>query len=222
MQALTIKDIWTVIKKNFLWLVAIPIIMVLLTITVYSQILSKQYTSTAQIFITVNPNKNSAQSYESILMTKGLTDTYSKVIKSPKVLKHVQKDTRVELSQLSKNLTVDVDEDSLVFTMTFKDFHPKKSKQVVNAVAKYSSTSLKSLLSGTKVTMISKGEIGTPVSNINKYILAFIAGVLLSLFFLLVQLISDTRLKNEDELENMGVIVLGDVPNIKSTEGVEV
>lgn len=94
MHTLSFKDIWSVAKKNIIWIIAIPIVLLATVFILYSYFIPKQYTSNVQLFVTVNADGVASQTYESLLMTQGLTDTYAKLIQSPKVLKNVVKETK--------------------------------------------------------------------------------------------------------------------------------
>ncbi|MBC6162677.1 hypothetical protein HB999_04305 [Listeria booriae] len=217
MHALSFKDIWSVAKKNIIWIIAIPVVLLATVFILYSYFIPKQYTSNVQLFVTVNAERAASQTYESLLMTQGLTDTYAKLIQSPKVLKNVVKETKsVEsFEAIQKKTTVNVDEKSLVYSISYKSENPEESAVVVNAIAKYASEELKALVKGTKVTIITSGEYGTMISNVSKYIITFVIGIILSISFLIIAILLDTIVTKEEQLVEMGVAILGDVPHIR-------
>ncbi|MBC1290930.1 YveK family protein [Listeria booriae] len=217
MHALSFKDIWSVAKKNIIWIIAIPVVLLATVFILYSYFIPKQYTSNVQLFVTVNAEGAASQTYESLLMTQGLTDTYAKLIQSPKVLKNVVKETKsVEsFEAIQKKTTVNVDEKSLVYSISYKSENPEESAVVVNAIAKYASEELKALVKGTKVTIITSGEYGTMISNVSKYIITFVIGIILSISFLIIAILLDTIVTKEEQLVEMGVAILGDVPHIR-------
>ncbi|MBC1358424.1 hypothetical protein HCA78_01740 [Listeria booriae] len=217
MHALSFKDIWSVAKKNIIWIIAIPVVLLATVFILYSYFIPKQYTSNVQLFVTVNAEGAASQTYESLLMTQGLTDTYAKLIQSPKVLKNVVKETKsVEsFEAIQKKTAVNVDEKSLVYSISYKSENPEESAVVVNAIAKYASEELKALVKGTKVTIITSGEYGTMISNVSKYIITFVIGIILSISFLIIAILLDTIVTKEDQLVEMGVAILGDVPHIR-------
>lgn len=217
MHALSFKDIWSVAKKNIIWIIAIPVVLLATVFILYSYFIPKQYTSNVQLFVTVNAEGAASQTYESLLMTQGLTDTYAKLIQSPKVLKNVVKETKsVEsFEAIQKKTAVNVDEKSLVYSISYKSKNPEESAVVVNAIAKYASEELKALVKGTKVTIITSGEYGTMISNVSKYIITFVIGIILSISFLIIAILLDTIVTKEEQLVEMGVAILGDVPHIR-------
>ncbi|MBC1552253.1 hypothetical protein HB901_06020 [Listeria booriae] len=217
MHALSFKDIWSVAKKNIIWIIAIPVVLLATVFILYSYFIPKQYTSNVQLFVTVNAEGAASQTYESLLMTQGLTDTYAKLIQSPKVLKNVVKETKsVEsFEAIQKKTAVNVDEKSLVYSISYKSENPEESAVVVNTIAKYASEELKALVKGTKVTIITSGEYGTMISNVSKYIITFVIGIILSISFLIIAILLDTIVTKEDQLVEMGVAILGDVPHIR-------
>ncbi|MBC1475366.1 hypothetical protein HB852_12155 [Listeria grandensis] len=217
MHTLSFKDIWSVAKKNILWIIAIPFALLLAVFVLYSYFIPKQYTSDVQLFVTVNANGAASQTYESLLMTQGLTDTYAKLIQSPKVMRNVAKETKSKeaIDTIRNKTTVNVDEKSLVYSISYKSGNPKESALVVNTIAKYASEELKALVKGTKVTTIMSGELGVAISNVSKYIIAFIIGVILSISFLIIAILLDTIVTKEEQLSEMGIDVLGDIPHVR-------
>ncbi|KGL41988.1 hypothetical protein BMT55_03780 [Listeria newyorkensis] len=217
MHTLSFKDIWSVAKKNIIWITAFPIVLLATVFILYSYFIPKQYTSNVQLFVTVNADGVASQTYESLLMTQGLTDTYAKLIQSPKVLKNVVKETKAveSFEEIQRKTAVNVDEKSLVYSISYKSENPEESALVVNAIAKYASKELKALVKGTKVTIITSGEYGTAISNVSKYIITFIIGIILSISFLIIAILLDTIVTKEEQLTDMGVVVLGDVPHVR-------
>lgn len=157
-----------------------------------------------------------------ITLNQKLVSTYSVLVKSKTVLDQVLENLNMDKSleeNLKKNIEVKAVEDTQVIEITYRNENPKTAYKVANELANVFCKKVAEIYNINNVYIVDKAEIEEEPYNINhaKDILIFaIAGMGLSCIIIFIRSLFDTTVKTQEDVEkNTGLIVLGQIPEIK-------
>ncbi|MBA3927623.1 YveK family protein [Listeria rustica] len=213
-----------IIKNNLIWLIALPLIAMVIAFGISKYYLVPQYTSSAQIFITTNVESDSEKEttvYSEQLRTNmQMANTFNTILKSSRMLETVRSELHLTESNdaLAKKISIQSDKDSLVFTVSVEDSSPDRAQKIVNTITKTYQKDLPKLISNNKVIILEPASLPLEPSSPNVIIntmIAFVLGIIGSV--LLVSLIYLFRnvIESEDDLEELSLKFVGDIPLIK-------
>ncbi|MBC1512309.1 YveK family protein [Listeria booriae] len=213
-----------IIKNNLIWLIALPLIAMVIAFGISKYYLVPQYTSSAQIFITTNVDSGSEKEttvYSEQLRTNmQMANTFNTILKSSRMMETVRSELNLAETNdaLAKKISIQSDKDSLVFTVSVEDASPKRAQKIVNTITKTYQKDLPKLISNNKVIILEPASLPLESSSPNVIIntmIAFVLGIIGSV--LLVSLIYLFRnvIEGEDDLEELSLKFIGDIPLIK-------
>ncbi|MBC1228027.1 YveK family protein [Listeria booriae] len=213
-----------IIKNNLIWVIALPLIAMVIAFGISKYYLVPQYTSSAQIFITTNVESDSEKEttvYSEQLRTNmQMANTFNTILKSSRMMETVRSELNLAETNeaLAKKISIQSDKDSLVFTVSVEDASPKRAQKIVNTITKTYQKDLPKLISNNKVIILEPASLPLESSSPNVIIntmIAFVLGIIGSV--LLVSLIYLFRnvIEGEDDLEELSLKFIGDIPLIK-------
>ncbi|MBC6308694.1 capsular biosynthesis protein [Listeria sp. FSL L7-1582] len=220
LKNLTVGNIWKTFKKSFVWLILI-ICLALASVYTYSNYVAKpEYTSSFQILLNAEQTDAQAKSSEGVRNNIQLINTFTSVLQSGKIMDLVKEKVKTDdsSSKLSADTKITSNENSLVLTINYTGTDSKKVSEISTAMLNVVSEEIPSIFKGTTVTVLEKSSAPTTPSNNSMYILAIMVGCLLSATLLFVLCSMDTTVQNMEQLENIGLPFLGDIPKFKSSE----
>ncbi|MBC1435188.1 hypothetical protein HB848_07520 [Listeria rocourtiae] len=213
-----------IIKNNVMWLIALPLIAMVIAFGISKYYIVPQYTSSAQIFITTNAESGSEKEtavYSEQLKTNiQMANTFNTILKSSRTLETVRTELNLTESNdaLAKKINIQSDKDSLVFTVSVEDASPEKAQKIVNKITETYQKDLPKLVSNNKVIILEPANLPLEPTSPNIIIntmIAFVLGIIGNI--LLVSLIYLFRnvIEGEADLEEMSLKFIGDIPLIK-------
>lgn len=220
LKNLTVGNLWKTFKKSFVWLILI-ICLALASVYTYSNYVAKpEYTSSFQILLNAEQTDAQAKSSEGVRNNIQLINTFTSVLQSGKIMDLVKEKVKTDdsSSKLSADTKITSNENSLVLTINYTGTDSKKVSEISTAMLNVVSEEIPSIFKGTTVTVLEKSSVPTTPSNNSMYILAIMVGCLLSATLLFVLCSMDTTVQNMEQLENIGLPFLGDIPKFKSSE----
>lgn len=220
-ETISLQEIFATIKKRFAWIILIAIAAVAISAVVSYFVLTPTYKASTQILVTQNSSQDQQPgvSGSQIQANLDLINTYSTIIKSPRILDKVNQQLNLDKTtdQLSKQITVSNPEKAQIVNIDVENEDPAKATTIANTTAQVFQKQIPELMNIDNVNILSKAEMGdepAPVSpnpTLNM-VIAFVVGIMIGvgLAFLLEYL--DTSLKTEDDIERqIGLPVLGTV-----------
>ncbi|MBC2118134.1 YveK family protein [Listeria booriae] len=213
-----------IIKNNLIWVIALPLIAMVIAFGISKYYLVPQYTSSAQIFITINVESGSEKEttvYSEQLRTNmQMANTFNTILKSSRILETVRSEMKLPESndQLANKINIKSDKDSLVFTVSVEDASPERAREIVNKITQTYQKDLPKLVSNNKIIILEPANLPLEPTSPNIVIntmIAFVLGIIGSI--LLVSLIYLFRnvIEGEADLEEMSLKFVGDIPLIK-------
>ena len=218
---------------KILWKKKLIIILVTLLFMVmggyYSiQIKVPKYKSTTTLLLAQNSSAET-QGIENettqtdISLNQKLVSTYSVLVKSKSVLDQVLENLNMDRSleeELKKNIEVKAVEDTQVIEITYINEDSNVAYKVASELANVFCKKIVEIYNINNVYIVDKAEIAEEPYNINyiKTIIIFaIIGVGLSCMTVFIISLFDTTVKTQEDVENStGLVVLAQVPEIKS------
>ncbi|MGG0449222.1 Wzz/FepE/Etk N-terminal domain-containing protein [Priestia megaterium] len=221
-ETISIKELFQTIKKR-LWLIGvITLLLAILTAIVSYFVLTPVYSVKTQLL--VNQAKSDQQLYNNnqVQTDIQLVETYSVIIKSPKILDEVKKELKLKqtVDTLNKQISVENTPNSQVVEISVKDESAKQAVLIANTTASVFKKEISNIMNVDNVSVLSKAALKAEMSPVQpkpllNILIAIVAGVIIGgvLAFLLEYL--DGTLKTEEDIEKyLGIPVMGVVMKI--------
>ena len=218
-NTLDFTRIWEIIKKNWMIFLILPIIFLLLSLTYTFLIVQPKYEASTQVLV------NQKEKYKDIMAQQvqsniQLVNTYSEILKSPRILDKVaKKEKDYSSTKLSKMISVNTEAESQILNVSVRANSEKKSEKIANDVANVFKKEIPKIMSVDNVTILSKAN-GTSKKVSPKTTTNIVGGLLLGLVIAIVIVvlkeILDKRIKSEEDVKKeLNVPVLGSIPKLK-------
>ena len=215
-----IRDLFNLIVRNLILIIIIVLVFMILGALFTSLFIVPKYEASATLIV----NKSRAESdskdysYNDILLTQKLVDTYSVIIMSDSVLNQVITNIGLELDpkELRSNLSISGINDTEIIKIMVTDTIPERAANIANEITRVAPSEIVRTAKAGNVDLIDFAVVPEdPVSpDIAKNIL--ISGFIGFAFIMLILIIRryiDRTLKSSDEVEALlGIPIIGQIP----------
>ena len=199
---ITFKDITRIIKKNIVFIAVLSLLCAAASYFVTTFFVPKTYTSTVKLYVETNYKSQSAyDDYQSINYAK----TYIELLDSNSFYNSVSKELneKYTASQLKSMIKFESIEDTEVFKALVNSGSPSESKNIGNAIAKIAPKTIANVKDNAKLKIVDKATTPkAPTSpNVSRNVMiAFAAGLIISLIISFVRDVLDVKIKYNDEM----------------------
>lgn len=174
------------------------------------------YQSTTKIVVNQTQNSEQAITSTDIQTNLSLINTYQGIIKEPIILQDVISNTGSDLSmeELRNQLTVEIEENSLVFGVTVTNENPHTAAELANATANSFQQKIGEILDVNSVTILSEAIANTKAVSPNilmNLISGLLAGMIIGVCLAILSESMDKTVKDDKFIEQMGWTNLGNV-----------
>ena len=226
MEELDIKELFNLFISKIFQIVAIIVIASIIGIIYTYGFTTPKYSSYTTLLLTGadasgTEGKNSITTTDVTLNSK-LVPTYSKLVKSKKVLRKVISNLNIDIeeAELSKAVTVALDDDTELIKITVTNENAVDAAKIANEIAKVFSSIIPEYYYINNINIVDEAEVSDSPSNINHIkdiaIFAFAGGVLAVMYVLLANML-DTTIKTPEDIEKgFGLPVLVSIPHIEN------
>lgn len=216
-STLNLLEIRKIVKKNIVLLITLPLLFLIISIIVTNYFIDNKYVAKTQLLVYEKQSQplnfnNKVQEIQSNLQ---LVNTYSEIVKSPRILEKVAKDSNVsyEADALAKMLTVTNQTDTQILNIAIQSKDAKEAELIANNVAKTFQKEIPKIMDVNNVSILSDANNTaiqvSPKLLINTTI-GLTSGIMLAIIIVIIRQITDKRIKNEaDVKENLDIPVLG-------------
>jgi len=228
-ETISLQEIYEVIKKRFMFIVACVLGAALIAVVVSYFILTPKYESTTQFIV----NQSEQGTSDNMQIDSGmirtnveLINTYNVIITSSAILNEVIEvlDLDMTTKTLADNITVSNEEDSQVVSVTVKNENPALATDIANATVTVFQEEIVDLMNVDNVKILSEAETKanpTPVEPrpmLNIAIAVVLGGMIgVGLAFLLEYF--DTTIKTEKDIEKqLDVPIVGVVSTMEGED----
>lgn len=215
-ETIDLRKVLNILKKNWKWILFIPISLFILSMAITFFILTPKYSASTQVLVNQkeSDSKLFAQQVQSDLQ---LINTYSEIIKSPRILDKVSHNLKDRYSseEISAMLTVSNQADSQILNIAIKNEDSEEASIIANEVANVFKKDIKKIMSVDNVSILSNAG-GTGVTVFPKPftngVIATFLGVISALVIAFLKELLDRRIKTESDVEEiLGLPVLGTI-----------
>lgn len=215
-EKIDLSKLFTILKKNMKYLIILPIVFLVLSMVITFIFMTPKYSSSTQVLVNQKETDNQmmAQQVQSDLQ---LVNTYSEIIKSPRILDKVSKNLKGKYTrnELSEMLTVNNQAESKILNITVENESRENARKIANEIANVFSKDVKDIMNIDNVTILSKadnnGSKVSPKPLINAVVGVFL-GLIVALIIIFLKELLDKRIKTEADVEEqLNIPVLGTI-----------
>lgn len=215
-ETIDLSKLFTILKKNMKYLIILPIVFLVLSMVITFIFMTPKYSSSTQVLVNQKETDNQmmAQQVQSDLQ---LVNTYSEIIKSPRILDKVSKNLKGKYTrnELSEMLTVNNQAESKILNITVENESRENAGKIANEIANVFSKDVKDIMNIDNVTILSKadnnGSKVSPKPLINAVVGVFL-GLIVALIIIFLKELLDKRIKTEADVEEqLNIPVLGTI-----------
>ncbi|RIO10851.1 capsule biosynthesis protein CapA [Mammaliicoccus sciuri] len=215
-ETIDLSKLFLILKKNMKYLIVLPIVFLALSMVITFVFMTPKYSSSTQVLVNQKETDNQimAQQVQSNLQ---LVNTYSEIIKSPRILDKVSKNLKGKYSskEISGMLTVSNQAESQILNIAVENESREAASKVANEIANVFSKDVSKIMNVDNVSILSKadkkGNQISPKPLINSVVGIFL-GLIVALIIIFLKEMLDKRIKTEEDVkEILELPVLGTI-----------
>lgn len=210
MREFFLSDFIKLCKKYFILLMLMPISVVLIVYAIHVFVLPDNYQTETQLMVA--NDSTDVVTVEGVRANMQLIGTITSVIKSNKIMNLVEQ--KIDVKQIDETVTIVVDENSLILNIAVTGTDGNQAIKVANALGQVISEEVPQMFGGLGITILDQAEKAKPASIFFSLVMAFITGSLAAVMFIIGMMMFSSIITKEEDIKELGLIVLGDVPYI--------
>ena len=230
-QEIDLKQIWGIIKKRWLFLIALPLLAALISGGISFYVLEPVYQSSTTLIVgkkAIDFEEQSTLLEKNVLAAnRQLAETYSEIAKSRTVREQViaELDLGLSAEQLNSKIIVSQVKDTEILEIAVTDTEPELAAKIANITAQKFNAAVIDIIKVDSVSIVDKAVASTtPIkpNKIKNILFAFIAGLIVSFGLSLFLEYLDDTFSNSKEVEQiLGLPVLGVILDYKYDKDIE-
>ncbi|CAM4032797.1 capsule biosynthesis protein CapA [Staphylococcus schweitzeri] len=205
-----------ILKKNIKLLVILPAICLVVSAVLTFFVMPDKYTASTQIL--VNMKKSSSDlAFQNVQSSLQSVNTYTEIIKSPRILDKVARefDGEYTTTELNSFLKVTNQTNSQIITVSVTTGNKSESDKIVNRISKVFAHDMPKIMSVDNVTILSSAHDNavkvSPIISVN-LVISIIVGIVLAILIIFLKELLDKRIKTEEDVEaQLGLPILGSI-----------
>ncbi|CCE60318.1 TPA: capsule biosynthesis protein CapA [Staphylococcus argenteus] len=205
-----------ILKKNIKLLVILPAICLVVIAALTFFVMPDKYTASTQIL--VNMKKSSSDlAFQNVQSSLQSVNTYTEIIKSPRILDKVARefDGEYTTTELNSFLKVTNQTNSQIITVSVTTGNKSESDKIVNRISKVFAHDMPKIMSVDNVTILSSAHDNavkvSPIISVN-LVISIIVGIVLAILIIFLKELLDKRIKTEEDVEaQLGLPILGSI-----------
>lgn len=179
-------------------------------------VMPDKYTASTQIL--VNMKKSSSDlAFQNVQSSLQSVNTYTEIIKSPRILDKVSRefDGQYSTAELNSFLKVTNQTNSQIITVSVTTGNKSESDKIVNRISKVFAHDMPKIMSVDNVTILSSAHDNavkvSPIVSVN-LVISIIVGIVLAILIIFLKELLDKRIKTEEDVElQLGLPILGSI-----------
>lgn len=205
-----------ILKKNIKLILILPIVCLLISAIITLFFLDDKFQASTQVLVNQKESDSQMMAQE-VQSNIQLVNTYSEIVKSPRILDKVSKELnrKYSSSEISNMLTVNNQAESQLLNIAIENESGKEAEVIANKISQVFSKEVPDIMNVDNVSVLSTADDTAkqvaPKSMVN-LIIGLITGLILALLIIFVKEIFDKRIKSEEDVENeLEIPVLGSI-----------
>ncbi|QYA48295.1 YveK family protein [Nosocomiicoccus ampullae] len=219
-QTIDLEDLLKVIKKNLFSIIALPLLFGILALVISMYLITPKYESTTQLLVNQKETQDTMLSQQ-VQSNLQLINTYSEIVKSPRILDEVSKrlDNRYSTTEIQEMLNITSQAESQVLNISVTSEHSELSNVIANTVAEVFSEDIENIMNVDNVSILSvaegNGEQVEPRTLVNVAVGMFV-GLIIAALTIFLKEVLDKRIKSEEHVADyLDLPVLGSIEKVK-------
>lgn len=219
-SAIDLSKILQIIRKNMKLLIILPIICLFISTIVTFFFLDSKYQASTQVLVNQKESDSQMMAQE-VQSNLQLVNTYSEIVKSPRIIDKVSKelDRAYSTSELSNMITVSNQAESQLLNIAVESKSGNDSEKIANTVAQIFSEEVPDIMNVDNVSILSEADdTATQVApkTLINLLIGVVIGLVLALLIIFIKELIDKRIKSEEDVENeLNIPVLGSIQKFK-------
>lgn len=213
-ETIDLSKLFAILKKNMKYLIILPIVFLVLSMVMTFLFMTPKYSSSTQVLVNQKETDSQmmAQQVQSDLQ---LVNTYSEIIKSPRILDKVSKNLKGKYSsdEIAGMLTISNQAESQILNIAVENESREAAGKVANEIANVFSKDVSKIMNVDNVSILSKADNNSNKVSPNAYVnigVSIVLGFICAIMFIILKELLDKRIKNEiDVNQNLDLPVLG-------------
>ena len=219
-----LRELFQILKKHFRLIFIITVITTMISGIVSFFVITPIYQASTELLVNKSDAEmNAMYSYNDIQTNLKLIETYSVIIKTPRIMDKVisKYDLKMSSQELTNKVNVSAVKNSQVMAITVQDPDQANAAKLANAVAYTFKTEITKIMNVDNVHILTEAkEVENPGPIKPKPLLnmaiAFVVGLMAAVGIVFLMEYLDNTIKSEQEIERLlGYPVLGSIATIE-------
>lgn len=210
-----LSQLLKLLKKNIRLIIILALVGIIIAASATTFLISKKYQSQGSVLLKADVVNGSLDSTQ-VNTNKMMVNNYVKLLQGNNIQDQVAKNLNITSAEVRSSLSITNTTDTQIIEISSTTADPGLSKRIVDETISVFTTLIQEKLDVTNVTIVDQPEVNpNPVSPsmVKNVIIGAVAGIVISLGYLLLTYLLDTKIKNGEQAEQyLGVPLLGIVP----------
>ena len=210
-----LSQLLKLLKKNIRLIIILALVGIIIAASATTFLISKKYQSQGSVLLKADVVNGSLDSTQ-VNTNKMMVNNYVKLLQGNNIQDQVAKNLNTTSAEVRSSLSITNTTDTQIIEISSTTVDPGLSKRIVDETISVFTTLIQEKLDVTNVTIVDQPEVNpNPVSPsmVKNVIIGAVAGIVISLGYLLLTYLLDTQIKNGEQAEQyLGVPLLGIVP----------
>lgn len=212
---INLSQLLKLLKKNIRLIIILALVGIIIAASATTFLISKKYQSQGSVLLKADVVNGSLDSTQ-VNTNKMMVNNYVKLLQGNNIQDQVAKNLNITSAEVRSSLSITNTTDTQIIEISSTTVDPGLSKRIVDETISVFTTLIQEKLDVTNVTIVDQPEVNpNPVSPsmVKNVIIGAVAGIVISLGYLLLTYLLDTKIKNGEQAEQyLGVPLLGIVP----------
>ena len=210
-----LSQLLKLLKKNIRLIIILALVGIIIAASATTFLISKKYQSQGSVLLKADVVNGSLDSTQ-VNTNKMMVNNYVKLLQGNNIQDQVAKNLNITSAEVRSSLSITNTTDTQIIEISSTTVDPGLSKRIVDETISVFTTLIQEKLDVANVTIVDQPEVNpNPVSPsmVKNVIIGAVAGIVISLGYLLLTYLLDTKIKNGEQAEQyLGVPLLGIVP----------
>ncbi|ADC86471.1 capsule biosynthesis protein CapA [Staphylococcus lugdunensis] len=209
----------TALKKNWKLFILIPVVFVVISLLITIFLMKPKYEANTQVLVNQKESNEQYRAQE-VQSNIQLVNTYSEILKSPRILEDVaKKDKNLSASEIGNMLTVTKQADSQILNVSVENHSKADAERIANEIVSVFSKDMPKIMDIDNVSILSKADgTASKVSpNLSQNLaIGLVLGLVLTIVIIIFKELFDRRIKTEEDvIRELDIPVLGSIHKLK-------
>ena len=210
-----LSQLLKLLKKNIRLIIILALVGIIIAASATTFLISKKYQSQGSVLLKADVVNGSLDSTQ-VNTNKMMVNNYVKLLQGNNIQDQVAKNLNITSAEVRSSLSITNTTDTQIIEISSTTVDPGLSKRIVDETISVFTTLIQEKLDVTNVTIVDQPEVNpNPVSPsmVKNVIIGAVVGIVISLGYLLLTYLLDTKINNGEQAEQyLGVPLLGIVP----------